>query len=82
MLSTNFIIDTVFMVVGGLALFLYGMKNMSEGMKAVAGKRLRKIVSSVTDNRIMAVGVGILVTFLIQSSSITTVLVVGFVNSC
>ena len=67
--------------IGGLAIFLFGMKSMSEGMKAVAGRRMRRIIASVTDNPFMAVVAGITVTFLLQSSSITTVLVVGFVNS-
>ena len=66
---------------GGLAIFLFGMKSMSEGMKAVAGRRMRRIIASVTDNPFMALAAGIGVTFLLQSSSITTVLVVGFVNS-
>lgn len=66
---------------GGLAIFLFGMKSMSEGMKAVAGRRMRRIIASVTDNPFMAVAAGVGVTFLLQSSSITTVLVVGFVNS-
>ena len=66
---------------GELAIFLFGLKNMSEGMKAVAGRRMRRIIASVTDNPITAVAAGIAVTFLLQSSSITTVLVVGFVNS-
>jgi phosphate:Na+ symporter len=66
---------------GGLAIFLFGMKSMSEGMKAIAGRRMRRIIASVTDNPFMALAAGIGVTFLLQSSSITTVLVVGFVNS-
>jgi len=66
---------------GGLAIFLFGMKSMSEGMKAVAGRRMRRIIASVTDNPFMALAAGVGVTFLLQSSSITTVLVVGFVNS-
>ena len=57
------------------------MKNMSEGLQAMAGSGLRRMISKVTDNRLMAVGVGTLVTMLVQSSSITTVMVVGFVNS-
>lgn len=68
-------------VLGGLGLFLLGMKNLSEGLQAIAGNRLRKMISIVTDNRVMATGVGVLVTMLVQSSSITTVMVVGFVNS-
>ena len=70
-----------FAVIGGLGLFLLGMKNMSEGIQAVAGNRMRKMINAVTDNRLMAIGVGIGVTTLVQSSSITTVIVVGLVNS-
>lgn len=68
-------------VLGGLGIFLLGMKNLSEGLQAVAGNGLRRMISVVTDNRLMATGVGVLVTMLVQSSSITTVMVVGFVNS-
>ena len=71
----------LFTVVGGLGIFLLGMKNMSEGLQAVAGGGLRRMISKVTDNRLMAVGVGTFVTVFVQSSSITTVMVVGFVNS-
>lgn len=69
------------MVVGGLGIFLLGMKYMSEGLQAVSGDRLRKIINIATNNRFMGVGVGLLVTCLVQSSSVTTVMVVGFVNS-
>ena len=68
-------------VVGGLGVFLLGMKHMSEGLQAVSGDRLRKMISTVTNNRFMGVIVGLLVTCLVQSSSVTTVMVVGFVNS-
>lgn len=68
-------------VIGGLGIFLLGMKNMSEGLQAIAGNGLRRMIAWVTDNRFMAVGVGSLITMLVQSSSITTVMVVGFVNS-
>ena len=68
-------------VLGGLGLFLLGMKNMSEGMQAVAGARLRALINAVTNNRIVACVVGALVTCMIQSSSVTTVMVVGFVNA-
>jgi len=68
-------------VVGGLGVFLLGMKHMSEGLQVVAGDRLRKIIGAVTNNRVMGVVVGLLVTCLVQSSSVTTVMVVGFVNS-
>lgn len=68
-------------VIGGLGIFLLGMKNMSEGMQAVAGNRLRSLISAMTSNRIIACGVGALITMLIQSSSVTTVMVVGMVNA-
>ena len=66
---------------GGLGLFLLGMKHMSEGMQAVAGDRLRRLIRAVTDNRFVAAGVGASITAMIQSSSVTTVMVVGFVNA-
>lgn len=69
------------MVVGGLGLFLLGMKYLSDGMQAIAGSSLRRMISAVTDNRFLAVATGTTVTCFLQSSSITTVLVVGFVNS-
>ena len=68
-------------IVGGLGLFLLGMKNMSDGMQAVAGSSLRRMISVATNNRILATIVGVVVTCVVQSSSITTVMVVGFVNS-
>lgn len=71
----------IFEVLGGLGIFLLGMKNMSEGLQAVSGDRLRKIISVVTDNRVMGLIVGLTVTCIVQSSSITTVMVVGLVNS-
>jgi len=80
-MNAAFLIKLFFTVLGGLGIFLLGMKHMSEGMQAVAGARLRKWIGSVTDNRLMAVTVGVLVTCVVQSSSITTVMVVGFVNA-
>jgi len=68
-------------VAGGLGIFLLGMKHMSEGLQAVSGDRLRKIISVATNNRFLGVLMGMLVTMLVQSSSVTTVMVVGFVNS-
>ncbi len=69
------------MLVGGLGIFLLGMKNMSDGMQAVAGSSLRRLIGAVTNHRILATSVGVIVTCIVQSSSITTVMVVGFVNS-
>jgi phosphate:Na+ symporter len=80
-LEAELIIKMLVSVIGGLGLFLFGMKNMSEGMQAVAGEKLRKLISTVTDNRFVACGVGATVTGLIQSSSVTTVMVVGMVNA-
>lgn len=68
-------------VLGGLGLFLIGMKRMSDGLQAVAGARLRRIISMFTNNRFLAVGVGFAATVLVQSSSATTVMILGFVNS-
>ena len=66
---------------GGVGLFLYGMTVMSSGLRQAAGDRLRGILEKVTGNRIMAVLVGILITVLVQSSSATDMMVIGFVNS-
>lgn len=71
----------IFTLIGGLGIFLLGMKSMSDGMQAVAGSRLRGLISLATNNRILATGVGLVVTCVVQSSSITTVMVIGFVNS-
>lgn len=70
-----------FQVFGGLGLFLMGMKIMSEGMQKVAGDRLRRILGFLTQNRFMAIFVGVSITSIIQSSSATTVMTVGFVNA-
>ena len=66
---------------GGLALFLYGMMQMEDGLKAVAGERMKNILATLTTNRYMGVFTGALVTAVIQSSSVTTVLVVGFISA-
>jgi len=71
----------IFSLVGSLALFLFGMKTMSEGLEKFAGDRLRSILAAMTKNRVMGVLTGILITALIQSSSATTVMVVSFVNA-
>ena len=66
---------------GGLALFLYGMHMMSVGLENSAGSRMKTILEKLTSNRFLGVVVGALITAVIQSSSATTVMVVGFVNS-
>ncbi len=68
-------------MVGGLALFLYGMHLLSEGLEKLSGGRLERVLENLTNNRIKAVLLGAGVTAVIQSSSATTVMVVGFVNS-
>ncbi len=74
-------IFSVLTMVGGLALFLYGMHLMGEGLSKLSGGRLEKILEKLTSNPIAAVTLGAVVTAVIQSSSATTVMVVGFVNS-
>ncbi len=66
---------------GGLALFLFGMEMMSDSLKAVAGDRLRVVLQRLTKNRLIAAATGAFVTAVIQSSSVTTVMVVGFVTA-
>ena len=75
------LIINIFSLVGSLALFLFGMKTMSEGLEKFAGDRLRSILAAMTKNRLMGVLTGILIMALIQSSSATTVMVVSFVNA-
>lgn len=74
-------ISYFFALLGGLALFLYGMDLMSEGLELVAGKRLHNIIEKLTSSTIKGILVGLVVTAVIQSSSATTVMAVGFVNS-
>ena len=68
-------------LLGGLALFLYGMQMMSNGLEAAAGNKMKQILEKLTANRFLGVLVGAVITAIIQSSSATTVMVVGFVNS-
>lgn len=74
-------LTNLFSMLGGLALFLYGMNMMSNGLEMAAGNKMKTILEKLTSNRILGVLVGALVTAIIQSSSATTVMVVGFVNS-
>jgi phosphate:Na+ symporter len=71
----------VFSLLGGLALFLFGMEQMSEGMKKTAGDKMRSILSALTKNRLVGMTVGAFVTMVIQSSSATTVMLVSFVQA-
>lgn len=68
-------------VLGGLGMFILGMKNFSEGTQRLAGSSLRRMIAMFTEHRIFAFGTGILVTSILQSSSVTTVMTIGFVNT-
>lgn len=74
-------ITNVLSLMGGLALFLYGMQMMSSGLEAAAGNRMKSILEKLTANPFLGVAVGAIITAVIQSSSATSVMVVGFVNS-
>ena len=74
-------IKIIIQLMGGLGLFIYGMKLMGDGLENAAGEGLKSILEKVTSNRLMGVGIGAIVTAVIQSSSATTVMVVGFVNA-
>ncbi|MBU9726634.1 Na/Pi cotransporter family protein [Diplocloster modestus] len=74
-------IEMLFRFVGGLGMFLYGMNVMADGLQKSAGNKMKQLMGFLTNNRILAVIVGALVTAIIQSSSATTVMVVGFVNA-
>lgn len=73
--------QTFFAILGSLGLFIYGMKTMSEGLQKISGENLRNLLQSMTRNRVNGLITGILVTIAVQSSSATTVMVVGFVNA-
>ena len=77
----NAIFVNIFMALGGLGLFLFGMKMMSSGLETVAGDRLQGILQWATSNRFLAVIVGIVATIFINSSTATTIMTVSFVNS-
>ena len=74
-------IKIILQLIGGLGLFLYGMEHMSTSMQKIAGSKLKKILASLTNNRILGILVGIVITALVQSSSVSTVMTVGFVNA-
>ncbi len=71
----------IFQTLGGLGLFIFGMRMMSDGLKKLAGTKLRTILSTVSSNRVMACATGALVTSMIQSSSAASVMLVGFVDA-
>jgi phosphate:Na+ symporter len=74
-------VDILFKVLGGLGIFLYGMEHMSGGMQKLAGDKLKKTLAVLTRNRFMAIIMGIFVTGMVQSSSVSTVMTIGFVNA-
>lgn len=74
-------VGTLFSFIGGLGMFLYGMNIMADGLQKSAGNKMKRLLGILTHNRLLAVLVGALVTAIIQSSSATTVMVVGFVNA-
>lgn len=80
-MSTIEILTIIFTFAGGLGMFLYGMNMMGDGLQKSAGGKMKQLLGYLTNNRLVAVIVGALVTGIIQSSSATTVMVVGFVNA-
>ena len=80
-MSTASVVLMAVNLAGGLALFLFGIDQMTEGLKSVAGERMRSVLARLTSNRFMGAMTGAFVTSIIQSSSVTTVLVVGFTTA-
>lgn len=74
-------LEIFFNVIGGLGIFLYGMHHMSGGMQKIAGTKIKSIIGLLTKNRVIACIVGVLVTAMVQSSSVSTVMTIGFVNA-
>ena len=74
-------VKLIFEFVGGLGMFLYGMNIMADGLQKAAGGRMKRMLGYITNNRILGILLGALITAIIQSSSATTVMVVGFVNA-
>ena len=74
-------LENLFKFIGGLGMFLYGMNIMADGLQKSAGEKMKNLLGILTNNRFLAIVVGALVTAVVQSSSATTVMVVGFVNA-
>ena len=74
-------LGVLFQFIGGLGMFLYGMNQMADGLQKSAGHRMQRLLEVLTSNRLMGVLLGAGITAIIQSSSATTVMVVGFVNA-
>jgi phosphate:Na+ symporter len=79
--ESNWVFGLVTGLIGGLGLFLFGLRIMSEGLRNTAAGRIRSVLSTLTYNRVVAIGAGAFVTMLIQSSSATTVMLVSFVRA-
>ena len=75
------IVKTIFGLLGGLAVFLFGMNMMSEGLQKVAGEKMRYILGLLTKNAVLGVLAGAITTAVLQSSSATTVMAIGFVSA-
>jgi phosphate:Na+ symporter len=73
--------EMIYTVLGGLGVFFFGMKSMSEALQSAAGDVIKRTINTITKHRVYSVTVGIIVTTLVQSSSVTTVMTVGFVNA-
>ena len=80
-IGANVLLTCILELLAGLGLFLYGMETMSDGLERVAGKQLKSLLGAVTKNRATQVVLGFIITVLMQSSSATTVMLVGFVNA-
>ena len=74
-------VKLLFEFIGGLGMFLYGMNIMADGLQKAAGGKMKRMLGYITNNRFLGVLLGALITAIIQSSSATTVMVVGFVNA-
>ncbi|MCL2406251.1 MAG: Na/Pi cotransporter family protein [Defluviitaleaceae bacterium] len=80
-METFELVQYIFLVFGGLGLFLYGMKMLIDSLEQMAGNRMRSLVERATSNRFFGIGVGAIVTVIIQSSTATSVMAVGFINA-
>ena len=80
-MAENIIVDIIFGLAGGLALFLFGMKLLSEGLQKAAGHKLKTMLTHLTNRPIKGIFTGAFITSVVQSSSITTVTIVGLINA-
>ena len=80
-MAISYLAQNIFLALGGLGLFLYGMKMLIDGLEKMAGNRMRNIVERATSNRFLGISVGAIVTVMIQSSTATSIIAVGFINA-